>query len=75
MVPRGAEARLYLVTVGGSGATKLATPAGHRVNGPTLSMDRRSLIYIDRTANTVRAMAADGTRDQLLFKRLRRAAA
>ncbi len=74
VVPRGRDdvGRLYLGRVGGRGALeRLPTPRGHRVNGPTLTRDRTSLVYLDRTAGTARVMAVDGSGDRLLFERPR----
>ena len=73
MVPWGPseELQLYLASVTGSiEPRRLAGPANHRLFGATLSADRRSLIYIDSTANEVRTMAVDGTGDRALFDRL-----
>jgi Tol biopolymer transport system component len=70
VVPRGpVEAqRLDVARLNSPVATKrLKTPKGHRVNSPTLSVDRRTIIYIDRTANRLRTVAADGTGDRVLF--------
>ncbi len=70
VVPRGRDqaGRLYLGSVSGRGRLKkLPTPTGHRVNGPTLTRDRTSLVYLDRTAGTARVMAVDGSGDRLLF--------
>ena len=57
VVPRGpAEIQqLDVAWFNGPTATRrLKTPNGHRVNSPTLSVDRRTIIYIDRTANRLR---------------------
>ena len=70
VVPRGpAEAQqLEVAWLNGPTDTKrLKTPKGHRVNNPTLSVDRRTIIYIDRTANRLRTVAADGSGDRVLF--------
>ena len=70
VVPRGpAEAQqLDVAWFNGPTATRrLKTPKGHRVNNPTLSVDRRTVIYIDRTANRLRTVAADGSGDRVLF--------
>jgi Tol biopolymer transport system component len=70
VVPRGPidAQRLDVAWLNGPTATKrLKTPKGHRVNSPTLSVDRRTIIYIDRTANRLRTIAADGTGDRVLF--------
>jgi hypothetical protein len=65
------ELQLYLASVTGSiEPRRLAGPANHRLFGATLSADRRSLIYIDSTANEVRTMAVDGSGDRALFDRL-----
>ena len=72
VVPRGpAEAqRLDVAWLNGPTATKrLKTPQGHRVNSPTLSVDRRTIIYIDRTADRLRTVAADGSGDRVLFSK------
>jgi len=72
IVARGpAEAQqLDVAWLNGPTATKrLKTPKGHRVNSPTLSVDRRTVIYIDRTANRLRTMAADGSGDRVLFSK------
>ncbi len=71
VVPRGpAEAQqLDVAWVNGpTVTTRLKTPKGHRVNSPTLSVDRRTIIYIDRTAGRLRTMAADGSGDRVLFR-------
>ena len=65
------ELQLYLASVTGSiEPRRLAGPPNHRLFGATLSADRRSLIYIDSTANEVRTMAVDGTGDRALLDRL-----
>ena len=72
VVPRGpAEAqRLDVAWLNGPTATmRLKTPKGHRVNSPTLSVDRRTIIYIDRTAGRLRTVAADGSGDRVLFSK------
>ncbi len=72
VVPRGpTEAqRLDVAWLNGPTATKrLKTPKGHRVNSPTLSVDRRTIIYIDRTANRLRTAAANGSGDRVLFNK------
>ncbi len=72
VVPVGGsgDQRLYVADVGGSVREKLRTPSGHHVNSPTLSVDRRSLIYIDRTSNALRTIAVDGSGDRLLAARV-----
>ena len=70
VVPRGPDddTRLYLANVSGEGKPrKLSSPKDHHVNSPTLSADRRTLIYVDRTAQRLRTMAADGSDDRQLF--------
>ncbi len=70
VVPRGAAdgQSLFVARAKGPAAPRrLPTPRGHHVNSPTLSVDRRTIIYIDRTADRVRVIAADGTGDQVLF--------
>jgi Tol biopolymer transport system component len=72
VVPRGpAEAQhLDVAWLNGPAATRrLKTPRGHRVNSPTLSVDRGTIIYIDRTANGLRTMAVDGSGDRVLFSK------
>ena len=72
VVPRGpAEIQqLDVAWFNGPTATRrLKTPKGHRVNSPTLSVDRRTIIYIDRTANRLRTIAADGSGDRVLFNK------
>ena len=72
VVPRGpAEVQqLDVAWFNGPTATRrLKTPKGHRVNSPTLSVDRRTIIYIDRTANRLRTIAADGSGDRVLFSK------
>ena len=73
VVPWGPDAQLqlYVASVdGGSTPRRLAGPVNHRLYGASLSADRRSLIYIDDTAHSVRTMAVDGTGDRPLFDRL-----
>jgi Tol biopolymer transport system component len=70
VVPRGRTelTRLYRAKTDGKGSPRqLATPAGDRVNSPTLSGDRRTLIYVDRTKGRLRTVAVDGTGDGQLF--------
>ena len=70
VVPRGATNAqgLYVARPKGPAAPRrLRTPEGHHVNSPTLSVDRRTIIYIDRTSDRVRVIAADGTGDRVLF--------
>lgn len=70
VVPRGPkdDTRLYLARVAGPVAPqRLSSPKGEKVNSPTLSADRRTLIYVDRTTQRLRTMAADGSHDQQLF--------
>ena len=72
VVPRGlAEVQqLDVAWFNGPTATRrLKTPKGDRVNSPTLSVDRRTVIYIDRTANRLRTIAADGSGDRVLFNK------
>ena len=72
VVPRGGpdDQRLYLADIEGSPQLELATPAGHHVNSPTLSTDRQSLIYIDRTDDSMRTIAVDGSGDKTLLDNL-----
>jgi Tol biopolymer transport system component len=70
VVPRGRAGltRLYRAkSAGPVSPQRLVTPAGHRVNSPTLSGDRETLIYVDRTAGRLRTIAVDGTGDRQLF--------
>ena len=72
VVPRGPvdAQRLDVAWLNGPTATRrLKTPKGHRVNSPTLSVDRRTIIYVDRTANRLRTIAADGSGDRVLFSK------
>jgi len=62
--------RLYVSNTRGSVWKKLRTPRGHNVNSPTLSADRRSVIYIDRTSDSLRTVAVDGSGDRLLIAHL-----
>lgn len=70
VVPRGGvdDQRLYLANVDGSIELELQTPPGHAVNSPTLSANRETLIYIDRTEDSLRTIAADGSHDRLLLE-------
>jgi hypothetical protein len=73
VVPRrtGPQLQLYLADLAGHGEPRrLAGPASHRLFGPSLSADRRSLIYIDATNGSLRTMAVNGSGDRLLFNRL-----
>ena len=72
VVPSGriGQQRLYLANTRGSVRDKLRTPSGHNVNSPTLSADRRTVIYIDRTSDSLRTIAADGSGDRLLIDHL-----
>lgn len=70
VIPRGPNDRLQLyaaTTTQRYAPRRLAGPESHRLHGPSLSADRRSLVYIDSTDGTFRAMASDGTGDRLLF--------
>ncbi len=70
VVPRGgtnAQGLYVARTKGPAAPRRLRTPAGHHVNSPTLSVDRRTIIYIDRTSDRVRVIGADGTGDRVLF--------
>ena len=72
VVPRGPSEAQQLDVAWLNGPTdtkRLKTPKGHRVNNPTLSVDRRTIIYIDRTANRLRTVAADGSGDRVLFSK------
>ncbi|HSU37849.1 MAG TPA: hypothetical protein VLJ88_19515 [Propionibacteriaceae bacterium] len=65
------QLQLHVASVaGGMAPRRLAGPPDHDLFGASLSADRRSLIYIDSTAQEVRTMAADGTGDRPLFDRL-----
>jgi hypothetical protein len=73
VVPRrtGPQLQLYLADLAGHGEPRrLAGPASHRLFAPSLSADRRSLIYLDATNGSLRTMAVDGSGDRLLFDRL-----
>jgi len=73
VVPWAADGRLqlYLASVtGGLDPRRLAGPPSHDLFGASISTDRRSLIYIDSTAQEVRTMATDGSGDRPLFDRL-----
>jgi Tol biopolymer transport system component len=70
VVPRGKSelTRLYRVKFASPvSPQRLVTPAGDRVNSPTLSSDRRTLIYVDRTKGRLRTVGVDGKRDRQLF--------
>lgn len=69
VVPRGPAngTRLFVADINGTRPRKLPSPAKRRVNSPTLSPDRRTLIYVDRTLGRLRTMGVDGTGDHQLF--------
>ncbi len=70
VVPRddGAGAKLYLAGLAGPIPPRLlaAPPSGERYYGPTLSPDRRTLLYIDGTTNVLRTVAVDGSGDRVV---------
>jgi len=69
IVPRGKDAatQLNLANVAGVvGPSKLSEAAG-RNSWPMLSADRRTIIYINYLAGTLRTMAADGSGDRRLI--------
>lgn len=71
VVPRvtAAGARLYLARPAGpTPPTLLPTPAAGRFFGPGLSADRRTILYVDGDAGTLRVMASDGSGDRALFR-------
>ena len=69
VVPRGKDAATQLSlanTAGLGGPRTLSTVAG-RNSWPMLSNDRRTIIYINYVAGTLRTMAADGSGDRPLI--------
>jgi WD40-like Beta Propeller Repeat len=74
VVPRGrnADTELNLANVAGVVGPRALSTADGRNSRPMLSGDRRTIIYINYAAGTLRAMAADGSGDRLLIKPQRR---
>ena len=72
IVPRGqsGDHRLYVADASGRVRFRLGSPAGHDVNTPSLSSDRRSVRYVDRTDDSIRQIAVDGTGDRKLTDRV-----
>lgn len=71
VVPRttGTSPQLYVASVAGPVAPRLLkTPTRGRFFGPSLSPDRRTLVYINGEAGILRVMAVDGSGDRALFK-------
>jgi WD40-like Beta Propeller Repeat len=69
VVPRGggAATQLNVANVAGMAPRRLSTTPG-RNSWPMLSGDRRTVIYINYIAGTLRTMAADGSGDRSLLK-------
>ena len=70
VVPRGGDAatQLDVANVAGVIPPRRLSTAGGRNSWPMLSGDRRTIIYINYVAGTLRTMAADGTGDRPLIK-------
>lgn len=69
IIPRGKDAatQLNLANVAGVVGPRRLSNAGGRNSWPMLSADRRTIIYINYAAGTLRTMAADGTGDRRLI--------
>jgi hypothetical protein len=69
IIPRGKDAatQLNLANVAGVVGPRRLSNAGGRNSWPMLSADRRTIIYINYVADTLRTMAADGTGDRRLI--------
>ena len=69
IVPRGKDAatQLTLANVAGVIGPRRLSDADGRNSWPMLSADRRTIIYINYVAGTVRVMAADGSGDRRLI--------
>jgi WD40-like Beta Propeller Repeat len=69
IVPRGKDAatQLNLANVAGAVRPHKLSEAAGRNSWPMLSADRRTIIYINYLAGTLRTMAADGSGDRRLI--------
>lgn len=69
IIPRGKDAatQLNLANVAGVVGPRRLSNAGGRNSWPMISADRRTIIYINYAAGTLRTMAADGTGDRRLI--------
>ena len=69
IIPRGEDAatQLNLANVAGVVGPRRLSNAGGRNSWPMLSADRRTIIYINYAAGTLRTIAADGTGDRRLI--------
>jgi hypothetical protein len=73
VVPRGADdtTQLNLASVSGVVPPRMLPSAvGGRNSWPVVSADRRTIIYVNYVAGTLRTMAADGSGDRPLIKSL-----
>ena len=71
VVPRGRDDTTQLNLASASGVVPpeaLPSSVGGRNSWPVLSADRRTIIYINYVAGSVRTMAADGSGDRALIK-------
>ncbi len=69
IIPRGDddETQLNVANIAGVVGPHRLSNAGGRNSWPMLSADRRTIIYINYVAGTLRTMAADGTGDRRLI--------
>jgi hypothetical protein len=69
IIPRGNDdaTQLNLANIAGVVGPHRLSNAGGRNSWPMLSADRRTIIYINYAAGTLRTMAADGTGDRRLI--------
>jgi len=69
IIPRGEDAatQLNLANVAGVVGPRRLSNASGRNSWPMLSADRRTIIYINYAAGTLRTVAADGTGDRRLI--------
>jgi len=70
IVPRGKDAatQLSLADMAGVGGPRTLSTVAGRNSWPMLSDDRRTIIYINYVAGTLRTMAADGSGDRPLIE-------
>jgi len=66
-VRSGQPAHLALVDVATGTSRDLEAPKDDNLFGVGLSLDRRTITYVDQTTNAVRTMAASGGQDRQLF--------
>jgi TolB protein len=69
IIPRGEDGatQLNLANIAGVVGPRRLSNAGGRNSWPMLSADRRTIIYINYAAGTLRTIAADGTGDRRLI--------